>query len=112
VDGDEGGLGVVLAGEDAGDLELPDPLVERGEGVGQVLGDRLVPLLLGHLEEPFGVGPLALEPLVGLEVGLRGAPLAEGLLGGLAVVPERGGVDQAVERVDTGPLPLEVKGTP
>jgi hypothetical protein len=91
---------------------LRDPLVQHPERREEVAGDALVPLLLGHLEEAGGVGPLALEPLVGLEIGLGGAPLAQRLLGPLAVLPEGGGVDQTVEGLDAGALRLEVKGTP
>ena len=88
VEGEDGVVAVVFAGEQGGQAALTDLLFQRLVAGGHVLQLGGIVLLLGHLAQGQGVLPFGHQLVVLLDLVLQALDLAAHLLAALQVVPE------------------------
>jgi hypothetical protein len=112
VDREDGVRLVGGAREHALELGLAEPLVDHRRLLGSVGDDGLVPLGDAEFEVLLEVGELFAELLRELELRLGLRAFAQGLLGGLVVVPEAGDERGLVQIFEQASQSRDVKDAP
>jgi hypothetical protein len=112
MDREDGGLGVVRAGEHHLQLELVELAPECQHAVADLGVERSVAGLGGELEQDLEILGLGGELLDAGDGTREIGPLADQLLGAPVVVPERRRAHLGVERGQAGLLARDVKDAP